>query len=129
LAAIVVAAMLLAMTAPRAEAVEGQQAFCVNVWMDPYGSQYDNCGAWEKHWNFYFKVVSQEHSACVSATTNGWKSGLVFTWSCTSGPNGLQEIVAYPPYIETYGIIRNNTTGSGNHATGTQAFCYSYKCL
>ena len=95
--------------------------------MDPYGSQYDNCGAWEKHWNAIVQVTAQEHSACVATTTNGWKSGLNTSWNCTTG--NYETIIKYvSPYVMTYGIIRNNTSGDGNHATGVQHFCFVQGC-
>jgi len=117
--------VLLAIAAPKADA--DVQAFCQNVWMDPYGSQYDNCGAWEQHWNAIVQVSAQEHSACVSTTTTGWKSGLNASWSCTAG--SYETTIKYvSPKAFTYGIIRNNTTGSGNHATGVQNWCAVYNC-
>jgi hypothetical protein len=104
----------------------GQQNFCPNAWLDRYGQPNDNCAANDKHYNYYVVVVPQEHSACVSVTTNNDKSGLTTGWTCSPGSVTTARYV--DPKIKTNGIIRNNTTNDVNHASGGQNWCHYYNC-
>lgn len=102
--------------------------FCERVWLDKYGQTYDNCSAYPAlHYNYSVVVRAFEHSACVSTTTNGWKSGLNMSWTCTPGPEAYAQ--AYANWsVLTYGIIRNNTTNDTNHASGNQVWCATQSC-
>lgn len=110
---------------PHAQAY-GTQNFCTNAWLDRYGQPNDNCAANDKHYNYYVNVTPGEHSACVSVTTNTSKSGLTTGWTCTTNGSWTGRYV--DPTILTNGIIRNNTTGDVNHASGGQAWCHFYIC-
>lgn len=103
------------------------QDFCP-VLLAPYGTTYDNCSSYpSKQWNYEVYVYSQEHSACVSTTTNGWKSGLNNSWTCTAGAYS-QTWKVVGACTATYGIIRNNTTSDATHANGAQWYFPSYPC-
>lgn len=106
---------------------EGVQEFCPNTWLDRYGQPSDNCAANDKHYNFRITLFAVEHSACSSTTTNTSKSGVNWSWSCTPGGGNWNENYMNPTVL-TNGIIRNNTTGSINHASGWQHWCSTYNC-
>jgi hypothetical protein len=114
-AALTFLALFLA-AAPPADATTAE--FCSNAYLAPYGSGGDNCAGGGYHRNDLVQVQAFEHSACASSTTDGSKSGVNVAWVCTAGGGGavVQNYVNSSVY--TYGIIRNNTTGAGNHATG-----------
>lgn len=101
--------------------------FCSNAWLDRYGQSNDFCASTSWHYNYNVAVQSYEHSACVSTTTNSNKTGVNLTWACTSGPYNLQSRQANWGVL-THGIIRNNTTGDTNHASGSQVYCLTKSC-
>jgi hypothetical protein len=105
---------------------DGAQAFCSSAWLDRYGQPNDSCAANDKHYNYKIQVYALEHSACASTTTNTSKSGVNWTWSCAPAWNwGVNWM---NPTVLTNGIIRNNTVGDVNHASGYQFWCHTYNC-
>lgn len=129
LGATVLAAFMIAGQAPnaRAENLVDYTEFCPNAFLGPYGQSNDNCagGGWGYH--FTVQVYAKEHSACASTTTNGAKSGVNRSWLCTPGPySSVANTV--DPSVWTLSIIRNNTTGSSNHASGVAGRCSNIGC-
>jgi hypothetical protein len=108
--------VLLVALVPSAGATTAE--FCSYAYLAPYGSGGDNCAGGGYHRNDLVQVQAFEHSACASSTTDGTKGGVNVSWVCTPGGGGsvVQNYVNSSVY--TYGIIRNNTTGAGNRATG-----------
>ena len=124
---LLVAAMVLLVASvylaiPAVSQAGGGENFCKNAWLNRYGQSNDYCTATPWHYNYFVKVASQEHSACVSTTTNSNKTGVNFSWVCTPGPWGYAERQTSMSVL-THGIIRNNTTGDTNHATGSETYC------
>ena len=105
---------------------ETTQNFCAGAWLDKYGLPGDNCSGYYGFQN-WVEVEAHEHSACVSATTNSQKSGVYLSWKCTAGPWSSAKRWAWNEVFSA-GIIRNNTTGSTNHATGRQSYCDTQYC-
>ena len=108
--------VLLLAFAPAAEAETAE--FCSYAYLAPYGSGGDNCAGGGYHRNQSVQVQAFEHSACASSTTDGTKAGVNVAWVCTSGGGGAVTTNWVNGSVYTYGIIRNNTTGAGNRATG-----------
>lgn len=98
--------------------------FCYNTWLDRYGQPADNCGG-PFNYLSVVGVYAREHSACVSTTTNGNKSGLNRSWLCTSGP---WQSIYLPAGYYAAPIIRNNTINAHNHADGIYATCSPADC-
>lgn len=128
-------ALLLALLAtsaylsmPSITQASGGEDFCKEAWLNRYGQSNDFCTATPWRYNFYVKVSSQEHSACVSTTTNSNKTGVNVSWVCTPGPYGYADRQVNWGVL-THGIIRNNTTGDTNHATGSETYCSTQACV
>lgn len=124
LAAAALLASLLAgaFGAPSAKASQAFYGFCP-VTLAPYGTYYDNCASNLQLHYFAVMVYSEDHSACASTTTTGWKDGVNQPWVCTGG--AFQSATNYVnANVLTYPMIRNNTTGATNRAGGTAYYNY-----
>jgi hypothetical protein len=100
--------------------------FCTGTWLDRYGQPQDYCAAGLFGYNYMSEVKAHEHAACASFTNNSQKSGVYETWDCTPGWSSTQNWG--PTTVFGQPIIRNNTTGSTNHADGYQLYCNTYAC-
>lgn len=103
-----------------------QNEFCRGAWLDKYGQPGDNCSGYFGY-TFWVAVEAHEHSACASASTNGQKSGVYRPWKCTPGPWSYVQNWIFADRVAGE-IIRNNSTGSTNHATGSMLYCLIPSC-
>lgn len=96
--------------------------FCKNVTLGHLGGPNDYCtsGNWE--YNKVERGISEQHSTCVSTTTDGTKAGVNVSWACSAGP-GYEILSGVNQYAWTKSIIRNNTTGDSEVVLGTEWWC------
>lgn len=111
-------------TTSKADAAIAYEEFCINANLGPYGQSTDSCAGGGYRRQFYVQVQAFTHSACASSTTNGAKSGVNVAWVCTAGGGGVTAANWVNSSVYTYGIIRNNTTGDTNRATGVVGYEY-----
>jgi len=114
---------LLAGMVPAAKAdVQGNMYFCTQVWLQPYGQAGDRCASPLGGYLYAVTGNTVEHSGCVSVLNN--IGNVSSTWACTPGGNTAVQKYFPGDGIWRRGIIRNNTTGSGAHMSGSQ-WCYT----
>lgn len=116
----VCASVALLGISPGKARASGAESFCVSVTLGYYGGPNDACAAPAFHLNYYVAGYGLQHSVCVSTTTNGAKSGLNMSWSCSAGPES-QVTTSANGGVWTTGIIRNNTTGASTNVSAQEA--------
>jgi hypothetical protein len=124
--AVILTLMASVVLAPTAKGASYANPFCSGAWLDRYGQPNDYCAAGLFGYNYMSEVKAHEHAACASFTTDSQKSGVYRTWACTSAWSSTQNWG--PNTVFGQPIIRNNTTGSTNHADGVQYGCTVYGC-
>lgn len=104
----------------RAQAdVQGNMSICSYSWVAPYGQAGDKCAANLGGYLWAVSGQSYEHSACVSVLNN--KGDVSSSWLCTPGSNNYTGVKWFAEDgVWRRGVLRNNTTGSGAHVSGTQ---------
>lgn len=111
---------LFSNTVPKANAdVKGNMAICTNSWVQPYGQAGDKCASPLGGYLWAVQGQGHERSACVSVLNN--VGAVSSSWVCSPGPNSYTAIKWFAEDgIWRRGVLRNNSTGSGAHVSGTQ---------
>lgn len=105
LAALVLTLGLVAMAGPATSAHaqgENAQAFCLGVWLAPYGQSGDRCWSTGQYLTAVW-ARSYEASVCVDAAQNG---NLVKEWACA--PAGYLAAIGFDGSRWLNGVVRNN---------------------
>lgn len=124
-AAIATLALVIPWTVTSAEATPpgGNNTFCSNVWLQPFGQNGDRCDAGNQNWGRIMSVTigTKERAGCVNY--HGWYGEYYRSWACFG--NYTEGIIYINPndtgsYI---GIIRNNNLSYGGRFSGTFYCC------
>lgn len=99
-------------------------AFCTNVWLQPYGQNGDRCyeSTAQGNWHLADVVVfTQERAGCV--TYAGYYGELYGSWQCAGAHSS--KLVYVPNDGGFYrGVIRNNNLSYAASFTGQSLCCW-----